>query len=197
MNSEKKLVAVEVIAIMEERLNRNPFVLLLDRINNRILPILIGETEANAIIIGLYKIETPRPLTHRMIKNLLSGINIQLQDVVIHTLKNNIFFAELHLRQQDNKIALIDARPSDAIALSLESNTPLFVSEEVMSEAGQENPFTEEMLAKFLHNITEEFMGGRKRTPPTPPSFTESELETLKGLLEKARQREENDHGKK
>lgn len=163
------LIPVEVLSVFEDPVARNPVVVLHDSETNRILPIWIGQPEARAIMIVLQKIATPRPLTHRLIFNIVEKMGGAVTKVVVSRLENQTYFATISVALP-GKTLPIDARPSDAIALALEARVPLFVAKEVLDKAGQENPFPEEKK---------------------PGEFSEEELGKLKDLLEKAREREE------
>lgn len=191
MDASKHYVPVSVIAILEERVSHNPLVLLLDKENNRVLPILIGEQEANAIMIALYQVPTPRPLTHRLIRSIIVNVKVNLEKIVVSQLKNNTFYAEIYLKRNQENI-IIDARPSDAITLALDAKVPLFVSEDVMKEAGQENPLSSQLGEELLTKIVESLRHRMEmsETEPKEPSLTEEEIVNLKKMLEIARNRE-------
>ena len=102
----------------------------------RKLPIVIGVSEAQSIAIALEKaVNAPRPLTHDLFKNVMQLYHIDLQEVIIHKMKDGIFFANL-VTTQDGKEAVIDARPSDAVALAVRFKCPIFTTEEVLGKAG-------------------------------------------------------------
>jgi len=99
----------------------------------RTLPIIIGEYEAQSIALGLEKIKPPRPVTHDLTLNLLDSLTVEIERVAVTELKNNTYYAVIYLRQ-DSKVLEIDSRPSDAIALAVRKNVPIFVAEEVMEK---------------------------------------------------------------
>ena len=102
----------------------------------RKLPIVIGVSEAQSIAIALEKaVNAPRPLTHDLFKNVMQLYHIDLQEVIIHKMKDGIFFANL-VTIQDGKEAVIDARPSDAVALAVRFKCPIYTTEEVLDKAG-------------------------------------------------------------
>uniref|UniRef100_A0A7C4UBU0 Bifunctional nuclease family protein n=1 Tax=candidate division WOR-3 bacterium TaxID=2052148 RepID=A0A7C4UBU0_UNCW3 len=101
----------------------------------KVLPIWIGDYEAQAIARGLQKITPPRPLTHELLLSILSGLNYVIDKVVITDLKDNTFYAVIWLKK-DNNIYHIDARPSDAIALSIMAGAPIYVNEDVLERGG-------------------------------------------------------------
>jgi len=113
------------------------FVVLLKQLHSeRSLPIFIGAAEAQAIALCLNKVEVPRPLTHDLLKNILDCIECRIHRVEIHAIKEGTFFARLVLESGGMEIS-VDARPSDAIALSLRTAAPIVVAEPVMDEAGR------------------------------------------------------------
>ncbi len=102
----------------------------------RLLPVVIGISEVNAIKMKLSGIKPPRPLTHDLMLEVIGKLDGQLESVVIDRLHQNTFYAKLHIKNSANKEMIIDARPSDSVALALRADAPVFVAEEVLSEAG-------------------------------------------------------------
>lgn len=102
----------------------------------RYLPVVIGMSEVNAIKMKLSGIKPPRPLTHDLILQIMEQLGARLQKVVIDKLQNNTFYAKLYLARGENGEMLIDARPSDSVAIALRADAPIFAAEEVMGEAG-------------------------------------------------------------
>lgn len=114
-----------------------PIVLLREAAGDRrVLPIYIGGAEATAIAFALEGVVTPRPLTHDLLKDVLDGLGVALERVVVTELREHTFFAELHLRLGD-RVQLVSSRPSDAIALAVRTGTPIFADEAVLDEAAQ------------------------------------------------------------
>ncbi|MBI3313119.1 MAG: bifunctional nuclease family protein [Candidatus Omnitrophica bacterium] len=101
---------------------------------NRYLPVVIGIAEVNAIKLKLSGIKPPRPLTHDLLLEVIQSLGAKLEKVVIDKLQNNTFYAKLHL-QNGSKEVMVDARPSDSVALALRAEVPVFVTEEVMGAA--------------------------------------------------------------
>jgi uncharacterized protein len=128
------MIEMKVVGIALDAASRSPIVLLRDATERRALPIYIGQEQAKAIIGALEGHKPPRPLTHDLMVNLLESWNLTLDRIVIHSLQDNTFYAVLLVRQGDIKKE-IDARPSDAIALALRTNTPIWVMEEVVADA--------------------------------------------------------------
>jgi len=142
------------------------------------ITMVIGLFELRAIALEMEGIKTPRPMTHDLMKNIIDEAGLALSEITITELRDNTFYAVLSLGPYE-----IDARPSDAIALALRCNTPIFISEEVMQEvsgAGQFTPSTELR---------------RKSAPPSqaPKALPKplTKLEELKARLEEARQKED------
>ena len=128
------LVRVKVERVTLDTAASRFVVILKDEKQNRWLPIVVGSTEAQAIALQLEKIVPPRPLTHDLMKNLLDSIDVNVARIVVNELRENTYFALIGLKRNgDTKD--IDARPSDAIALALRANAPIFVEEEVMQKA--------------------------------------------------------------
>jgi len=128
------MIEMRVTGIAMDAATRSPIVLLRDSTGRRALPIYIGEDQAKAIGSVLNNLVPPRPTTHDLLVNMLDGWNMQLDKVVIHSLKDNTFYALLIVRQGE-MVREIDARPSDAIALALRSKCPIWVMEEVVADA--------------------------------------------------------------
>ncbi len=102
----------------------------------RYLPVVIGMSEVNAIKMHLAGVKPPRPLTHDLLLQALQALGAKLDKVVIDRLQQNTFFAKLHLSRDQHNGIVLDARPSDSVALALRAGSPIFVSEEVIGEAG-------------------------------------------------------------
>ncbi|MBE9095814.1 MAG: bifunctional nuclease family protein [Microcoleus sp.] len=128
------MIEMKVAGIALDAATRSPIVLLRDATERRALPIYIGQEQAKAIISALEGNKPPRPLTHDLMVAFLEAWSITLERIVIHSLQDNTFYAVLIVRQGEVKKEL-DARPSDAIALALRTNTPIWVMEEVVADA--------------------------------------------------------------
>lgn len=127
-------------------------VILNDEENKEVLPIWIGKFEANAICFILEGITPPRPMTHDLTKSILDTLDIKIISIVINNLKENTYYAKIHLSSQGSEV-VIDSRPSDAIALALRSSAPIFVSEDVLEKRNAEN------LDQWLKNLKPEDFG--------------------------------------
>jgi bifunctional DNase/RNase len=128
------MIKMTVRGIALDPLTNMPIIILKDADDKRALPIWVGIFEANAIALELEKISTPRPMTHDLIKNILDGLGASVQQVVVNDLKDNTFFAVIEISVNGN-VVNIDSRPSDAIALALRVNAPIFVTEKVVTKA--------------------------------------------------------------
>ena len=111
-----------------------PIVILSETEGARALPIWVGIFEAHAIARELENFETPRPMTHDLIKNMINDLRGRVEKILINDLKDNTFFAEIHLSMNGSEL-VIDSRPSDAIAVALRMGSPIFVEEKVLEEA--------------------------------------------------------------
>jgi uncharacterized protein len=114
-------------------LTRTPIVILKDKDEKRVLPIWIGIFEANAIALELEKVVTPRPMTHDLIMSMTTGLSAKIAKIEINELKDNTYFARIYVEAGSGSI-IIDSRPSDAIAIALRADAPIFVSNEVMEQ---------------------------------------------------------------
>ena len=155
---------MKVRGLALDPLSNLPIIILRDDEEKRSLPIWIGIYEANAIALELEKIETPRPMTHDLIKNILESLDVQVVKIVVTDLKENTFFAVLHLKLGGAEHT-VDSRPSDAIALALRVAAPIFVDEDVFPKAGKMEVAKEgeamkaddpEQLREWLQNIKPE-----------------------------------------
>ncbi|MGA9672587.1 MAG: bifunctional nuclease family protein [Terracidiphilus sp.] len=143
-----------------------PIVVLKDVASETVMPIWVGSFEANAIFIEIEKVEAPRPMTHDLLRNIIRHLNAELERVVITELRDSTFLAVLWLRQGEEAVT-IDARPSDAIALALRADCPIFVSEQVMQAAklntsGPPDGPTAEQLRGWLEGLNDEDLGRYK-----------------------------------
>jgi bifunctional DNase/RNase len=125
-----------ISAIAVDSLTKSPVVILKEVGGERTLPIWIGLLEANAIASELEGVKFPRPMTHDLLKNVMESTDVKVNKVEVCDLKDNTYFALIHITHNDKEIS-IDARPSDALALSLRVNAPIFVAEEVISKSTQ------------------------------------------------------------
>jgi hypothetical protein len=128
------LVKMMVRGLALDPITNMPIIILKDAEDRKALPIWVGIFEANAIALEIEKIATPRPMTHDLIKNILDRLGAVVQQVIINDLRENTFYAIIEISINGSRIA-IDSRPSDAIAIALRFNAPIFVDEGVISKA--------------------------------------------------------------
>ncbi|HEY3704330.1 MAG TPA: bifunctional nuclease family protein [Terracidiphilus sp.] len=127
-------IEVRIRGLMMDPATNMPIVVLKDPASDSVMPIWVGPFEANAIALELEKLAAPRPMTHDLTRNLIHHLNGQLDRVVITEIRGDTFFAVLWLRQGDEPV-IVDARPSDAIALALRFDCPIYVAEKVLQSA--------------------------------------------------------------
>ena len=171
-----QLVEVEVMRLGLDRSNNSYVVILREKEGERLLPIWIGQAEAESIVIEMSKLRRERPLTHDLCKTLITGMGGTLRRIQITKVENRTYYAELHIRL-DDRIIQIDARPSDSIAIALRFEAPIFAQEDLLtsllfddsSEESevvppvQEQESSDEMTAselqKYLENLRPEDLG--------------------------------------
>ena len=136
-------VEVKIRGLMVDPSTGTPIVILKDIYSETMLPIWVGAYEANAIALEIEKIAPQRPMTHDLLRNLILEMEAQVERVVVTELRDNTFFAVIEMRNREGEVVLLDARPSDAIALALRADCPIFVDEEVIRAS--RNSMTGEM----------------------------------------------------
>jgi bifunctional DNase/RNase len=155
-------VEMKIKGLMIDPVSNMPIIILKDPSGDQVLPIWVGIFEANAIAMQLEKIVSPRPMTHDLLRNVIEGLEARVDRVVITDLKENTFFALIHVTRNGQQLA-IDARPSDAMALALRSEVPILVEETVLeksSVSGEESGSDEtERLRKWLEKVDPEELG--------------------------------------
>jgi len=122
---------------------------------DRLLPIWIGQPEAESIVMQMHNLKRVRPLTHDLCKNVIQGLGGQLRRVQITRVEKNTYYAELHIQRADGGIAQIDARPSDSIAIALRFAAPIFAAETLLSNMTIETSETEEAEGAIQSGSTE------------------------------------------
>ncbi|MEW6045782.1 MAG: bifunctional nuclease family protein [Bacillota bacterium] len=136
-----------------------PVVVITDSDEKGFIPIVIGPPEAQAITLALEGSRPPRPLTHDLMKNLLDSVGAKVERVVISELRDETYYARIYLKTRDGRVD-VDARPSDAIALALRTDAPIFISEEVAAKALiASKPIDDEEMEefrRFLDKLTPE-----------------------------------------
>jgi bifunctional DNase/RNase len=136
-------IEVKIRALMMDPNSGTPIIILKDVQSDTMLPIWVGAYEANAIALEIEKIAPPRPMTHDLLRNLITELELELNEVVVTRLQDNTFFAEIEMRNSDGSPLCGDSRPSDAIALALRADCPIFVDMEVIKASRNTMP-TEE-----------------------------------------------------
>ncbi len=127
-------VEMKIRGLMMDPVTNMPIVVLKDVQGQAILPIWVGIYEANAIQLEIEKVQTPRPMTHDLLKNVLLGLEVRVQKIVVNDLKDDTFFALIWV-EREGEMMTIDSRPSDALALALRMDCPIFVDEEVLKNS--------------------------------------------------------------
>jgi bifunctional DNase/RNase len=158
-------IEMKIRGLMVDPSTNAPIVILKDVSGDTVLPIWVGLYEANAIWLEIEKSSTPRPMTHDLLKNLIQGLNAEVQRIVVTELKDDTFYAVIWMEQNGEAVTL-DARPSDAIALALRTDCPIYVSEEVLKVAkvipNAADSASAEELRRWLENLNDEDMGRYK-----------------------------------
>ena len=158
-------IEVQIRGLMMDPVTNMPIVILKDLHSDLVLPIWVGPFEANAIAMELEKAATPRPMTHDLLRNITRGLNAQVNKVVVSELRDDTFYAVIWMNQADETVT-IDARPSDAIALALRWDCPIYVNREVLASSrvnanGNQNVSPDDMR-KWLENLNDDEMGRYK-----------------------------------
>ena len=158
-------VEMSIKGLMVDPVTNMPIVLLHDAEGQRVLPIWMGVFEANAIALQIENVSPPRPMTHDLLRNVIHDLRADVRKVVVSDLKDNTFYATIHLVTQGEPVA-IDARPSDAIALALRVRAPIFAEDTVIDRAKSLNITPDkadsERLQKWLEGLDPEEMGKYK-----------------------------------
>jgi bifunctional DNase/RNase len=158
-------IEMSIKGLMVDPITSMPIVILRDKDGQKVLPIWVGIFEANAIALQIENIETPRPMTHDLLRNVIQDLKASVQKVVVCDLQENTFYALIYLNVNGATVA-IDARPSDAIALALRSRAPIFVEDTVIDHA-KTIDFTAETadadrLHKWLESLDPDDLGKYK-----------------------------------
>jgi uncharacterized protein len=153
------MIELNLVGVRVELPTNQPIVLLREREGERYLPIWIGAMEATAIAFALQGIVTARPMTHDLLKNLLEEVGVRVERIVITELREGTFYAIIQLQQNGSRYE-VSSRPSDAIALAVRVNVPIFANEEVLSEASivikDDEEQEVEKFREFLDQVTPE-----------------------------------------
>jgi bifunctional DNase/RNase len=156
------LIEMQIKGLMMDPVTGVPIVILRNADNQRVLPIWVGPVEANAIALQIENVTPPRPMTHDLLKNLLTEFDARVQRVVITALRGNTFYAYLDIERQGTRV-LVDARPSDALAVALRSRAPVFVDDAVLDQASSVEVSNEQAdrdrLQRWLESLDPDDMG--------------------------------------
>ena len=158
-------VEMKIRGLLMDPVTNMPIVVLKDVNGSAILPIWVGIYEANAIALEIEKVATPRPMTHDLIRNLLFGLEAGVKKVVVSDLKEDTFYAVIWL-ERNGELISVDSRPSDALALALRVDCPIFVEDEVLKSSKISSAISEkstsEELRKWLEGLSDEDLGRYK-----------------------------------
>ena len=158
-------VEMKIRGLMVDPVTNMPIVVLKDVSGTAILPIWVGVYEANAIALEIEKVSTPRPMTHDLIRNVLFGLEAGVKKVVVNDLKDDTFYAVIWLERGGEMIS-IDSRPSDALAVALRLDCPIYVDETVLKTSKTVASVAEvgnnEELRRWLENLNDEDLGRYK-----------------------------------
>ena len=158
-------IEMKIRGLMLDPITNVPIVILKGSDGNTLLPIWVGVYEANAIALEIEKVATSRPMTHDLLRNILQGLGCSVRKVVVNQLKDDTFFAIIWLVQDGNLIS-VDSRPSDALALALRTDSPIYVDEEVIKNSkatsSKQDKLNDDELKRWLENLGDEDLGKYK-----------------------------------
>ena len=158
-------IEMTIKGLMVDPITNTPIVILRDKDGQKVLPIWVGVFEANAIALQIENIQTPRPMTHDLLRNVIQDLNASVQKIVVSDLQDNTFYALIYVSVGGETHA-IDARPSDAIALALRTRAPIFVEETVIDNAKSVDFANEKQdadrLQQWLESLDPDEMGKYK-----------------------------------
>jgi uncharacterized protein len=158
-------VEMTIRGLLLDPVSNSPIVILKDVAGDTVLPIWVGVYEANAIALEMEKVSPPRPMTHDLIKNVLTGLEAQVHKVVVTELREDTFYAVIWL-ERAGEVVSVDSRPSDALALALRVDCPIFVDDLVLKSsklaANLSDRVNSEELRKWLEGLNDEDLGKYK-----------------------------------
>lgn len=160
-------IEMTVKGLMIDPITNMPIIVLRDGDGQRILPIWVGVFEANAIALQIENVQTPRPMTHDLLKNLIDDLNAHVERIVVCDLRDNTFYAAIHVSTSSSSARhVVDARPSDAIALALRTGSPIFVDDRVIETARAVDSTPQNMdvsrVQKWLEGLSDDDLGRYK-----------------------------------
>ena len=158
-------IEMKIRGLMMDPVTNVPVVILKGSDGNTLLPIWVGVYEANAIALEIERVATPRPMTHDLLRNILQGLGWSVSKVVVSQLKDDTFYAIIWLAQGGNLLS-VDSRPSDALALALRTDSPIYVDEEVIksskASSSKQDKLNDDELKRWLENLGDEDLGKYK-----------------------------------
>ena len=158
-------IEMTIRGLMRDPVTQMPIVILKGVGGEQVLPIWVGHFEAHAIQMEMEKVSAPRPMTHDLIKNVLTGLETQVHRVVVTELREDTFYAVIWL-ERGGEVVSVDSRPSDALALALRVDCPIFVDEVVLKNsklaASANERLSSDELRKYLEGLNDEDMGKYK-----------------------------------
>ncbi len=158
-------VEMKIRGLMMDPVTNMPIVILKDVDGSRVLPIWVGVYEANAIALEIEKVTTPRPMTHDLIRRLLNGLDTSVRKIVVNELKEDTFYARIWL-EKDGHLISVDSRPSDALAVALRLDCPIYVEESVLKSSKATSTVSDkvdnEELKRWLEGLNDEDLGRYK-----------------------------------
>ena len=158
-------IEMTIKGLMVDPITNMPIIILRDKDSQKVLPIWVGLFEANALALQIENVATPRPMTHDLLKNIISDLEASVEKIVVCDLKENTFYALIHILVNGQVVA-VDARPSDAIALALRTKAPIFVEDTVIENARSLDMTSEkadsDRLQKWLESLDPEELGKYK-----------------------------------
>lgn len=155
-------IEMRIRGLMLDPTTNMPIIVLKDVNSDAVLPIWVGVFEANAIALEIEKVSPPRPMTHDLLKNAITGLGATVERVVVTALRNDTFYAAVWASREGQPV-MIDARPSDAIALAMRTDAPIFVEESVLqssrSISGASGRITGDDLRRWLEGLSDDDLG--------------------------------------
>jgi hypothetical protein len=156
---------MKIRGLMMDPVTNMPIVVLKDVQGNSVLPIWVGVYEANAIALEIEKVQTPRPMTHDLLRNVFLGLEVRVDKIVVSDLKDDTFYAVIWV-EREGQLIMLDSRPSDALALALRMDCPIFVDEQVLKNSKVTNALAErttsDQLRNYLEGLSDEDLGRYK-----------------------------------
>jgi uncharacterized protein len=163
MTIMEKLIEVKLVGLVLDPISRTPVVILKPLNENKIIPIWIGEYEANAITMELESITAPRPMTHDLIIDILDHLNSEVEKVVVTDVVENTYYADLYIRRKSD-LSVVDCRPSDAISIALRHKAKIYISElvynaSVLSDFFSQFMHSEDRFEKWFNSLSSDDFG--------------------------------------